>query len=80
VRGTAAFTLELPVPARAAFAVYDVSGREVWRAPARDLPAGRSALVWAGLTTGGTPARAGVYVATVEADGARAQRRFVMLR
>jgi glucose/arabinose dehydrogenase len=79
-RGSAAFALELPASAAVALTIIDVGGREVWRAPARDFPAGRSTVLWPGITRGGTPASAGVYVAVAEAGDQRVLRRFVMLR
>lgn len=79
-RGATALSLELPSPGLVRFAIVDVAGHEVWRAPDRDLPAGRHALLWPGLGGSGRPVAAGIYVADVEAGGRRWTRRIAVLR
>jgi len=77
--GAVGFAFALPQAGEVSFAVLDVQGREVWRSPARTLPAGRTRLTWSGGTRGG-PARPGLYLARVRAGGVTMVRRFVLLR
>jgi glucose/arabinose dehydrogenase len=79
-RGPIAFDVDLPRASRVAFGIFDVAGRVIWRAPARELGAGRSLLLWPGITSAGSSARPGVYLARVDADGRTLTRRFVEAR
>jgi glucose/arabinose dehydrogenase len=78
--GSVHFALALPRESDVTFAVLDVQGREVWRAPRRTLPPGRLRLAWNGESHRGERARPGLYLARVEAGGVTMVRRFVMLR
>lgn len=79
-RGAVGWTLDLAAPGDVTFAVFDLQGREVWRAPRVHDGAGRRTLVWPGLERSGRPARAGLYLARVEAGGRSFTRRFVLLQ
>jgi glucose/arabinose dehydrogenase len=79
-RGTTTLSVELPEPANLRFAVFDVTGREVWAAPDRGAPAGRSQLTWAGLGRDGRPVPTGLYLARVEAGGLFGVRRMIVVR
>jgi hypothetical protein len=74
------FALALPRASEVSFAVFDVQGREVWRAPQRVLPAGRARLTWGGETRRGDRTRPGLYLARVRAGDVTMVRRFVVLR
>lgn len=78
--GRTRMVLDLPAPAQVGWAVHDVMGRELWRAPARPMGAGRWNLAWPAGGARGGPARPGVYLATVTVDGRPFTRRFVLLR
>jgi hypothetical protein len=79
-RGTVAFDLELPEAVTVRFAVYDLQGRAVWRAPTRTSAAGRLDLRWDGRMEGGTPAPTGVYIARVGTGNHTLTRRFALIR
>jgi glucose/arabinose dehydrogenase len=78
--GAVALGLSLPRSSRVAFAVYDLSGREVWRATPREYGAGRWLLNWPGETREGARVRTGIYLARVAVDGIVFTRRLAMLR
>jgi len=78
--GAVALGLSLPRTANVAFAVYDLSGREVWRAAPREYGAGRWLLNWPGETREGERVRTGIYLARVAVDGVVFTRRIAMLR
>jgi len=78
-RGGVRFAIDLPRPARVAFAVYDLHGREIWRAPATDAAAGRQTLFWDGDRTGGEAVRPGLYLARIELAGRVHVRRMVVI-
>jgi len=78
-RGVTGMSLDLSSPARVRFAVFDLGGRSLWRAPDRDLPAGRHVLLWPGLGPDGSRAEPGIYLARVEADGRVWTRRIAVL-
>lgn len=79
-RGEASFTLDLPEAAFVSFAVYDVQGRVVWAAANARHVAGRWRLTWPGLTTRGSQARPGIYLARIDTGGRRYVRRIPFLR
>lgn len=74
------FALELPYGAIVEFALYDIQGREVWRAPPRAHPPGRRELRWNGRTALGERAHAGLYLARVRAGDHEFVRRLVVAR
>jgi glucose/arabinose dehydrogenase len=78
-RRAVALGLELETPAQVGFSVFDLSGRELWRGSDQEIPAGRSELIWPGLSRDGTPAPAGVYFLAVEVAGRRWTRRALLL-
>jgi glucose/arabinose dehydrogenase len=80
VRGTVTFTLELPAGAPVTFAVYDLQGREVWRAPGRTHEAGKVDLRWDGRGSNGAAAATGLYLARVRVGDRTLVRRFTVLR
>jgi hypothetical protein len=79
-RGAIALALQLVNEALVTFAVYDITGREVWRSPDREASAGQTELVWSGVTRKGTNAPTGIYLARVTAAGQEWTRRVVILR
>jgi glucose/arabinose dehydrogenase len=79
-RGATAMSLDLASPERVRFAVFDVAGHEVWRAPDRDLPPGHHAVFWPALAPDGRAVPAGIYLVRVEAGGRQWTRRLAVLR
>lgn len=78
-RALATVRLDLPQPSRVRFAVYDVQGREVWRAPERAYAEGRWTLAWEGRAAAGATAPPGLYLARIEAAGHTWVRRIVRI-
>ncbi|HUK62893.1 MAG TPA: T9SS type A sorting domain-containing protein, partial [Dongiaceae bacterium] len=91
--GTAALSLRIyPNPARStttieytlasanrvSIAVYDVSGRLIWRQPDTFEMGGRHAVAWGGTDLDGRPATAGVYFARVR-SGPTSESRTLLL-
>jgi len=75
-------TIPVDVPAggaRVRLEILDVAGRVV-RSLGGDLPAGRSALVWDGRSTFGSPVASGVYLCRVVGAGESAVQRLVLAR
>ena len=68
-RGSSRFAIALPAPARVAFGVYDVNGRQVAALEPRDMSEGRWMLEWPGFGAGGRPVGPGIYFARVTVDG-----------
>ena len=62
------FSYDLPQPARAVLAVYDVRGACVATLVDADLPAGEQLADWDGRYGGGAPAPSGVYFARLETE------------
>jgi glucose/arabinose dehydrogenase len=79
-RGSVTLALSLPDQSRVSFAVYDLLGREVWRAAPRDYEPGRWTLRWPGATRHGERARTGVYFARVTVNGVALTRRLAIIR
>jgi hypothetical protein len=79
-RGRVAFALDLPEAVTVRFAVYDLQGRTVWRAPTRTIAAGHLDLNWDGRMDGGALAPTGVYVARVGTGPHTLTRRFALIR
>ena len=73
-----AFRLGADGPAR--LAVHDVRGRRVALLVDADLSAGDHAAVWDGRDGAGRPVASGIYLARLEAAGATATRRLVLLK
>jgi glucose/arabinose dehydrogenase len=78
--GAVSLSLELPAPSRIEWSVVDASGRTIWRAPAREAPAGHVPLMWSGVSASGFNARPGIYFASVSVDGRPMSRRFALIR
>jgi hypothetical protein len=78
--GRTVIEFELPRAARATLRVFDVSGRTVRTLSDATWSAGRHQIAWNGDAENGASVRPGVYLVTIEAEGARAQRRLVRLR
>jgi len=78
--GQVALALALPRRSRVCFEVYDLLGREVWRAADTAYDAGRWSLRWTGRTLAGTLVAPGVYLARVETEGRTFHRRIAILR
>jgi hypothetical protein len=60
--------------------IFDVTGRAVRTLAEEPLVSGRHLLTWDGLDAQGRPAASGVYFCRMEADGAAAVRRLVLVR
>lgn len=71
---------ELPGPGPARLDILDVRGALVRRLWDGERDGGVQELVWDGRTSAGAWAGSGVYVCRLEAHGARAARRIVLLR
>jgi hypothetical protein len=68
-RGSCTFRLNLPSAGLARVQVVDAAGRLVRRLPETWRPAGSYALAWDGRDDSGSPVRAGVYFAQLNAAG-----------
>jgi hypothetical protein len=79
--GRTSIEFELPRSGNVALRIHDVGGRLVRTLVASShWPAGRHQLPWDGLTDESHLVPSGVYVASIEMDGSRDQRRVVQLR
>jgi len=78
-RGSVAFDLELPRPARVAWSVVDVQGRVMWD-QTLDAAVGAARLRWDGADAHGDRAPAGVYFARVTVERRSMIRRFALIR
>lgn len=67
-------------PVRVRLAVYDIRGKLVRRLLDRHLPPGNHAVLWNGVTGSGAPAAGGVYIAALDAAGAKSRIRIVLAR
>jgi hypothetical protein len=77
---TTTVDFDLPRAARVTLRVHDLSGRLVRSlVESETRPAGRCASAWDGLAADGRRVPAGVYVAAIEVDSERAERRIVRL-
>jgi glucose/arabinose dehydrogenase len=79
-RAGVSFALALGHAAPVRFAVWDVSGRRIWSAPAGVRPAGELELRWSGVLASGARAPAGLYFARIEIEGRSWSRRFAIIR
>lgn len=79
-RAEATIYFQLPRATRVSLSVYDVRGRLVSRLLDGEQPAGRHAAVWNGAAAGGDRVPAGVYFLRLEANGAAATKKIVLLR
>ena len=61
-------------------AIYDLAGRRVRRLIAGEIPAGSRSVVWDGHDEAGANVPAGLYLARMEAAGARQTRRVILVR
>jgi PKD repeat protein len=78
--GRVAFRLDLPGAAEVELAVFDIQGREVFRAPRRLHAAGSWTLAWDGRSGAGGRAQPGLYLARVRAGERVFHRRLAMVR
>ncbi len=78
--GSVDLRLALPAETDVEFSVFDIQGRLVWRAPPRRWPAGTVDLRWPGVTRSGRRARAGIYLAQVQAGNITLRRRVAIVR
>ncbi len=79
MRAQTQLTLQLTSASRVTFEMFDLMGRAVWSAPAREFGAGTCRLSWSGTRSDGSPAPAGIYLARVTAGGQVFNRRLVLL-
>lgn len=77
--GEVGLSLDLPSEADVSMSVYDLQGREIYRAPARLRAAGHWNLTWPGRNADGAPAHAGLYLARVQVGERAYTRRFVLV-
>jgi glucose/arabinose dehydrogenase/PKD repeat protein len=77
--GEVGLALDLPSKASVALSVFDLQGREVYRAPAQVRSAGHWNLTWSGRNADGAPSRAGLYLARVQVGERSYTRRFVLV-
>jgi hypothetical protein len=75
----ALFSFNLPEPADVEIGIFDVAGRQVASLVQGTLPAGSYSKAWAGETSDGRTASAGVYFARMKANGAMYSVRAVFL-
>jgi len=75
---SARFTLALPRAARVSLGIFDAGGRRVRELVSGSLPAGEHARVWDLRDQPGRRVAPGLYFATLEVDGGRVTRRFVV--
>ena len=62
------------------FAVYDLSGREVWRESREYVPAGRHRIEWSGVDSMGQRVGAGVYFYRLRAGSFEQTKKMVVVR
>jgi glucose/arabinose dehydrogenase len=79
-RGAVAFGIQLARPGPAELTILDVTGREIWRSVPRDLPAGRSTIVWPGVAGTGRAPLPGLYFARVISGGEQRVQRIARVR
>lgn len=79
VHGTR-IVFDLPAPAPARIAVYDVSGRLVQVVGEGSYPAGRSEVAWDGRNRRGDKVAGGIYVIRIESGGEEAIGKAIVLR
>ena len=77
--GEVGLALDLPSEQLVSMSVFDLQGREVYRASTEVRAAGRWNLSWSGRGPSGAPARAGLYLARVQAGDRTFTRRFVLI-
>ncbi len=70
----------MPRSGEASVSVYDIAGRLVRELPAVRLSAGPGEVRWDGRDRAGYPARSGVYVCRIDAAGAAAAAKVLLLR
>jgi O-glycosyl hydrolase len=73
------FSITLPAAADVRASVADVSGREVWRLPARHVPAGDWSITWNGGSRSGAVGP-GIYFARIQVGRGAYLRRFALVR
>jgi hypothetical protein len=79
-RGRVMFTLDCAMPVAARAVVRDAAGRTVRCIGRRELGRGRHTITWDGTDNAGRRVGAGVYMYALEAGGARASGRVVLLQ
>ena len=71
---------DLPRPAEAELAVFDLGGRRITTLASGSQEAGRHRLRWTATDAGGAPVRAGVYLVRFQTPGLERTARIVVLR
>jgi hypothetical protein len=79
-RGMSALSFSLPAPSRARLKVYDAAGRLVSTLVDSDLGVGPHVVSWDGTNAGGGAVAQGNYFVRLEAGGASASARLVIVR
>lgn len=79
-RGAVVLGLDLSRPGPVELAILDVMGREIWRAEPRELPAGHSTLMWAGVGRSGESVGPGLYFARARSSGEERVQRIARVR
>jgi hypothetical protein len=80
MRGKVMFTVDCKGTVAVRAAIRDATGRTVRRIERRELGRGRHMIAWDGTDNAGRRVGAGVYMYALEAGGARASGRVVLLR
>ena len=75
-----AIAYDVPVEARVAVRIYDVSGRRVRTLVDREARPGRHVATWNGRSDDGTMIASGIYFCEMEADGFRNVRKMLLLK
>ena len=78
--GATTLDLQIPRGGAATLAIYDLGGRRVRRLLDGEMSAGSQRVVWDGRDDGGGSVPAGLYLARLDAIGARATLRLVVVR
>jgi hypothetical protein len=79
-RGRVGLDLGLPQRSAVRFAIYDIQGREIWRAAEKEHGAGWWRLEWNGRDQRQQPVRPGLYMARVEVGRNKLVKSVVVIR
>jgi flagellar hook assembly protein FlgD len=80
MRKEASFTFALPRGSQLKLEIVDLQGRRVATVADGNFKAGVHQVRWNGATSGGGPARAGVYFARLSAAGLAMSKSFIVIR
>jgi hypothetical protein len=80
VHADASVLFQIPSEARAAVAIYDIRGRQVWEENLGRVTGGEHHIHWKGTDRNGRLLAPGIYLARITAGGRTATSRIVVLR